>query len=51
MQYAGHIIILCFIRGAEPSQLAFSAAVGITFGVFPICGEFVIYMIVIFIHV
>ncbi|RYQ87001.1 hypothetical protein Ahy_B09g094500 isoform E [Arachis hypogaea] len=25
-------------RGAEPSQLAFSAALGITLGVFPICG-------------
>ncbi|KAI5411459.1 hypothetical protein KIW84_056510 [Lathyrus oleraceus] len=25
-------------RGAEPKQLAFSAALGITFGVFPICG-------------
>ncbi|XP_057453897.1 uncharacterized protein LOC130745583 [Lotus japonicus] len=25
-------------RGAEPNQLAFSAALGITFGVFPICG-------------
>ena len=25
-------------RGAEPKQLAFSAALGITMGVFPICG-------------
>ncbi|KAK1287654.1 hypothetical protein QJS10_CPB19g00100 [Acorus calamus] len=25
-------------RGAEPKQLAFSAALGITLGVFPICG-------------
>ncbi|CAJ1958497.1 unnamed protein product [Sphenostylis stenocarpa] len=25
-------------RGAEPNQLAFSAALGITLGVFPICG-------------
>ncbi|ESQ33434.1 hypothetical protein EUTSA_v10008879mg [Eutrema salsugineum] len=25
-------------RGAEPKQLAFSAAIGITMGVFPICG-------------
>ncbi|XP_027348459.1 uncharacterized protein LOC113860029 [Abrus precatorius] len=25
-------------RGADPKQLAFSAALGITFGVFPICG-------------
>lgn len=25
-------------RGAEPKQLAFSGAVGITLGVFPICG-------------
>ncbi|CAH8371678.1 unnamed protein product [Eruca vesicaria subsp. sativa] len=28
--------ILC--RGAEPKQLAFSAALGITMGVFPVCG-------------
>lgn len=27
-------------RGAEPKQLAFSAALGITMGVFPICGAF-----------
>lgn len=27
-----------FFRGAEPKQLAFSAALGITLGVFPICG-------------
>ncbi|CAK9140111.1 unnamed protein product, partial [Ilex paraguariensis] len=26
------------LRGAEPNQLAFSAALGITLGVFPICG-------------
>ncbi|KAF3787574.1 hypothetical protein EJ110_NYTH22612 [Nymphaea thermarum] len=26
-------------RGAEPKQLAFSAALGITLGVFPICGD------------
>ncbi|KAK4778892.1 hypothetical protein SAY86_006420 [Trapa natans] len=25
-------------RGAEPRQLAFSSALGITLGVFPICG-------------
>ncbi|MQM04545.1 hypothetical protein Taro_037342 [Colocasia esculenta] len=25
-------------RGAEPKQLAFSTALGITLGVFPICG-------------
>lgn len=25
-------------RGAEPKQLAFSAAIGITLGIFPICG-------------
>jgi hypothetical protein len=29
---------LLFLRGAEPKQLAFSAALGITLGVFPICG-------------
>ena len=26
-------------RGAEPKQLAFSAALGITIGIFPICGK------------
>lgn len=25
-------------RGAEPKQLTFSAALGVTLGVFPICG-------------
>jgi uncharacterized protein (DUF2062 family) len=31
--------LICFpFRGAEPKQLAFSAALGITMGVFPICG-------------
>ncbi|CAN6331069.1 unnamed protein product [Urochloa humidicola] len=29
-------------RGAEPKQLAFSAALGITIGIFPICGTTVI---------
>ncbi|XP_072953256.1 uncharacterized protein [Typha angustifolia] len=29
-------------RGAEPSQLAFSTALGVTLGVFPICGTTVI---------
>uniref|UniRef100_A0A453A3I2 DUF2062 domain-containing protein n=1 Tax=Aegilops tauschii subsp. strangulata TaxID=200361 RepID=A0A453A3I2_AEGTS len=29
-------------RGAEPKQLAFSAALGVTIGVFPICGTTVI---------
>lgn len=31
-----------FFRGAEPKQLAFSAALGITLGVFPICGMLVL---------
>lgn len=31
-------LLVVLQRGAEPSELAFSAAVGITFGVFPICG-------------
>ena len=26
-------------RGAEPKQLAFSAALGVTIGIFPICGK------------
>ncbi|CAN6326367.1 unnamed protein product [Urochloa humidicola] len=30
------------IQGAEPKQLAFSAALGITIGIFPICGTTVI---------
>lgn len=29
-------------RGAEPKQLAFSAALGVTIGIFPICGTTVI---------
>ncbi|BAS91868.1 uncharacterized protein [Oryza sativa Japonica Group] len=29
-------------RGAEPKQLAFSAALGVTLGIFPICGTTVI---------
>ncbi|PWZ19279.1 hypothetical protein Zm00014a_006148 [Zea mays] len=29
-------------RGAEPKQLAFSAALGITIGIFPVCGTTVI---------
>ncbi len=29
--------MLC--RGAEPKQLAFSAALGVTLGIFPICGK------------
>lgn len=28
-----------FYRGAEPKQLAFSTALGLTLGVFPICGK------------
>lgn len=51
MHFTGHGMIFCFIRGAEPSELAFSAAVGLTFGVFPICGKIVVYMFVIFVHV
>ncbi|KAL8110126.1 uncharacterized protein LOC141673076 [Apium graveolens] len=31
-------LLVVLQRGAEPSELAFSAAVGITFGIFPICG-------------
>ncbi|KAF9587129.1 hypothetical protein IFM89_039646 [Coptis chinensis] len=31
-------LILILRRGAEPKQLAFSAALGITLGLFPICG-------------
>lgn len=31
------LLVFC-IRGAEPKQLAFSAALGISLGVFPICG-------------
>ncbi|KAL1222181.1 hypothetical protein V5N11_011059 [Cardamine amara subsp. amara] len=31
-------VIKILRRGAEPKQLAFSAALGITMGVFPICG-------------
>ncbi|XP_052202923.1 uncharacterized protein LOC127808429 [Diospyros lotus] len=31
-------LLLILRRGAEPKQLAFSAALGITLGVFPICG-------------
>lgn len=31
------LIIAC--RGAEPKQLAFSTALGVTLGVFPICGK------------
>uniref|UniRef100_A0A7N0UML4 DUF2062 domain-containing protein n=1 Tax=Kalanchoe fedtschenkoi TaxID=63787 RepID=A0A7N0UML4_KALFE len=31
-------LILILSRGAEPSQLAFSTALGFTLGVFPICG-------------
>jgi len=27
-------------RGTEPKQLALSGALGLTLGVFPICGEF-----------
>lgn len=30
-------------RGAEPKQLAFSAALGMTLGVFPICGVTVVF--------
>ncbi|XP_059631040.1 uncharacterized protein LOC132273943 isoform X2 [Cornus florida] len=33
-----HDALLVLARGAEPKQLAFSAALGITLGVFPICG-------------
>lgn len=34
------MIVICLsnLRGAEPRQLAFSSALGITLGVFPICG-------------
>ncbi|KAI9070633.1 hypothetical protein K1719_047405 [Acacia pycnantha] len=31
-------LLLILRRGAEPTQLAFSAAFGITLGIFPICG-------------
>jgi hypothetical protein len=31
-------LLLIIRRGAEPKQLAFSAALGITLGIFPICG-------------
>ncbi|KAF7824920.1 cytoplasmic membrane protein [Senna tora] len=31
-------LLLILRRGAEPNQLAFSAALGITIGIFPICG-------------
>ncbi|KAM7508153.1 hypothetical protein LguiA_018606 [Lonicera macranthoides] len=31
-------LLIILRRGAEPKQLAFSAALGITLGVFPICG-------------
>ncbi|XP_028796381.1 uncharacterized protein LOC114760866 isoform X2 [Neltuma alba] len=31
-------LLLILRRGAEPKQLAFSAALGITLGIFPICG-------------
>ncbi|KAJ7949939.1 E3 ubiquitin-protein ligase [Quillaja saponaria] len=31
-------LILILRRGAEPNQLAFSAALGISLGIFPICG-------------
>ncbi|KAK2968928.1 hypothetical protein RJ640_013459 [Escallonia rubra] len=31
-------LVLILRRGAEPKQLAFSAALGITLGIFPICG-------------
>uniref|UniRef100_A0A5B7C6B4 DUF2062 domain-containing protein n=1 Tax=Davidia involucrata TaxID=16924 RepID=A0A5B7C6B4_DAVIN len=31
-------LLLILRRGAEPKQLTFSAALGITLGVFPICG-------------
>jgi len=31
-------LLLILRRGAEPNQLAFSAALGITLGIFPICG-------------
>ncbi|KAL3513313.1 hypothetical protein ACH5RR_026030 [Cinchona calisaya] len=33
-----HPLLQILRRGAEPKQLSFSAALGITFGVFPICG-------------
>lgn len=33
------MVFASFLRGAEPKQLALSTAVGLTLGVFPICGE------------
>ncbi|KAL6864944.1 hypothetical protein ACP4OV_016095 [Aristida adscensionis] len=35
-------LLLVIRRGAEPKQLAFSAALGVTIGIFPICGTTVI---------
>ncbi|KQJ96169.1 hypothetical protein BRADI_3g21370v3 [Brachypodium distachyon] len=35
-------MMLVIQRGAEPKQLAFSAALGVTLGIFPICGTTVI---------
>lgn len=35
-------LIVILKRGAEPKQLALSSAVGITLGIFPICGTTVI---------
>lgn len=33
------IFVFFLFSGAEPKQLSFSAALGITLGVFPICGK------------
>jgi len=37
------VALVVFSRGAEPKQLAFSAALGMTLGVFPICGVTVVF--------
>lgn len=34
------LVLFSFCRGSEPKQLAFSTTLGITLGIFPICGAY-----------